>query len=316
MATPVKDPLTGAETTGHVWDDSLQEFNNPLPRWWLWTFYGTIIFAIVYWIMYPAWPIGGSYTKGIGNNITYKTTAGEEKSTHWNMRALLAHDMQNSPEAAKQQEYLAKVGAASYEQIAQDPDMSAFVRSYGVGMFGDNCAACHQSGGQGVVGQYPNLVDDDWLWGGDTKTMETTIRGGRLGYMPAYAETFNEEQLKQVANYVLSLSGQPADAAAAAEGQKIFQGETGGCYMCHTKEGKGMHAQGSANLTDKVWTIANVDAAETPEAKLAVVESVIKNGVKRQMPVFGTGGRNLSDTEIKVLVAYLQQMSGGAAAAQ
>lgn len=316
MATPVKDPLTGAETTGHVWDDSLQEFNNPLPRWWLWTFYGTIIFALVYWIMYPSFPFGKSYFKGIGNNITYKTDAGEEKSTHWNMRALLAHDMQNSPEAAKQQEYLAKVGAASYEQIAQDPDMSAFVRSYGVGMFGDNCAACHQSGGQGVVGQFPNLVDDDWLWGGDAKTIETTIRGGRLGYMPAFHNVLNEEQTKQTANYVLSLSGEPADAAAAAEGQKIFQGETGGCYMCHTKEGKGMHAQGSANLTDKVWTIANVAAAETPEAKLAAVENVIKNGVQRKMPVFGAEGRNLSDTEIKVLVAYLQQMSGGAAAAQ
>ncbi len=194
--------------------------------------------------------------------------------------------------------------------------MSSFVRSYGVGMFGDNCAACHQSGGQGVVGQYPNLVDDDWLWGGDTKTMETTIRGGRLGYMPAYANTFSDAQVTQVANYVLTLSGQPADAAAAAEGQKLFQGEAGGCYMCHTKEGKGMHAQGSANLTDKVWTIANVDAAETPEAKLAAVKAVVQNGVKRQMPVFGAEGRNLSDTEIKVLVAYLQQMSGGAGTAQ
>ncbi|MBU0656771.1 MAG: cytochrome-c oxidase, cbb3-type subunit III [Gammaproteobacteria bacterium] len=316
MANPVKDPLTGAETTGHVWDETLQEFNNPLPRWWLWTFYGTIIFAIVYWIMYPAWPMFGSYTKGIGNNITYKTDAGEEKSTHWNMRALLAHDMQNGEEAIKQQEYLAKVGAASYEQIAQDPDMSSFVRSYGVGMFGDNCAACHQSGGQGVVGQYPNLVDDDWLWGGDTASIETTIRGGRLGYMPAYKSTLNEDQLNQVANYVLSLSGEVADAAAAAEGQKIFQGEAGGCYMCHTKEGTGMHAQGSANLTDKIWTIANLPAAEAPEAKLAAVKAVINNGVQRKMPVFGAEGRNLSDTEIKVLAAYLQQMSGGAQAAQ
>ncbi|UOG91322.1 MAG: cytochrome-c oxidase, cbb3-type subunit III [Candidatus Thiothrix sulfatifontis] len=315
MATPVKDPLTGAETTGHVWDDSLQEFNNPLPRWWLWTFYGTIIFTIVYWIMYPSWPIGKTYLKGIGNDITYKTDAGEEKTTHWNMRALLAHDMQNGTEAIKQQEYLAKVGAASYQQIAQDPDMSSFVRSYGVGMFGDNCAACHQSGGQGVVGMYPNLVDDDWLWGGDTTTIENTLRYGRMGYMPAYSKTFDETQLNQVANYVLTLSGEPAvDVTAAAEGEKIFQGNTGGCYMCHTKEGKGMHAQGSANLTDKVWTIANVPAAETPEAKLQAIKTLVHNGVKRQMPVFGKDGRNLSDTEIKVLVAYLQQMSGGVGA--
>lgn len=309
MATPVKDPLTGAETTGHVWDDTLQEFNNPLPRWWLWTFYGTIIFAVVYWIIYPSWPMGKTYLKGIGNQITYKTDAGEEKSTHWNMRALLAHDMQNGEAALKQKAYLDKVSAASYEQIAADPEMSAFVRSYGAGMFGDNCAACHQRGGQGVVGQFPNLVDDDWLWGGDTTTVETTIRNGRLGYMPAYNNVLDNTQLNQVANYVLSLSGEPADAAAAAEGQKIFQGETGGCYMCHTKEGKGMYAQGSANLTDKIWTIANVPAAETPEAKLEAVKAVIHNGVKRQMPVFGKQGRNLSDTEIKVLTAYVKQMS-------
>ena len=313
MATPVKDPLTGAETTGHVWDDTLQEFNNPLPRWWLWTFYGTIIFAITYWVMYPSWPIGKTYLKGVGNEITYKTDAGEEKSTHWNMRALLAHDMQNGEAALKQKEYLDKVGAASYEQIASDADMSSFVRSYGVGMFGDNCAACHQAGGQGVVGQFPNLVDDDWLWGGDTTTIETTIRNGRLGYMPAYSNVLDNTQLGQVANYVLSMSGETVDAEAAAEGQKIFQGETGGCYMCHTKEGKGLHAQGSANLTDKVWTIANLPAAETPEAKLEAVKAVIHNGVKRQMPVFGADGRNLSDTEIKVLTAYIKQMSSAAA---
>jgi cytochrome c oxidase cbb3-type subunit 3 len=308
--------LTGAETTGHVWDETLQEFNNPLPRWWLWAFYGTILFALTYWIMYPSWPIGKTFLKGMGNDITYKTKAGEEKSTHWNMRALLAHDMQNSESAKKQEEYLSKVGAASYEQIAKDEDMSSFVRSYGVGMFGDNCAACHQSGAQGVVGQYPNLVDDDWLWGGDTKTIETTIRGGRLGYMPAFKETLDDTQLTQVANYVLSLSGGSADKAAAVEGQKIFQGETGGCYYCHTKAGTGMHAQGSANLTDKIWTIANVSAAETPEAKVAAIKAVISNGVHRQMPVFGAQGRNLSDTEIKVLVAYLKQMSAGVGAAQ
>jgi cytochrome c oxidase cbb3-type subunit 3 len=313
MANPVKDPLTGAETTGHVWDETLQEFNNPLPRWWLWAFYGTIIFAIVYWTMYPSWPIGKTYLKGMFNNVTYKTDAGEEKSTHWNMRALLAHDMQNGTEAVKQQEYLSKVGAASYEQIGQDADMSAFVRSYGVGMFGDKCAACHQSGAQGVIGKYPNLVDDDWLWGGDTKTIETTIRGGRLGYMPSFSNVLDDAQTTQVASYVLSLTGEPVDKAAAAEGQKIFQGEGAGCYYCHTKEGKGMHAQGSANLTDKVWTIANVPAAETPEAKLEAVKTVIQKGVQRQMPAWAS---RLNDTEIKVLVAYLKQMSGGATAAQ
>jgi cytochrome c oxidase cbb3-type subunit 3 len=127
--------------------------------------------------------------------------------------------------------------------------------------------------------------------------------------MPAYSNVLNDTQLTQVSSYVLSLSGEEADAAAVAEGQKIFQGETGGCYMCHTSEGKGMYAQGAANLTDKIWTVANLPAAETAQAKLDAVKAVIHNGVKRQMPVFGKDGRNLSDTEIKVLTAYLQQMS-------
>ena len=306
MATPVKDPLTGAETTGHVWDETLQEFNNPLPRWWLWTFYATFIFAIVYWVTYPSWPIGSTYTKGF-SSITYKTDAGEEKTTHWNMRALLAQDTQTGEQALKQKAYLEKVSAASYEQIAQDPDMSAFVRSYGNGIFGDKCAACHQAGGQGVAGLFPTLVDDDWLWGGNVEQIHQTIVGGRNGYMPAYSTSLNPEQVNEVANYVLSMSGIEHNADAAAKGQQIFNGYAGGCYQCHTSAGKGLTSQGSANLTDKIWTIADTAAEETPAERLALVKKVITNGVQRQMPVFG---KQLSETEIKVLVAYLKQMSG------
>jgi cytochrome c oxidase cbb3-type subunit 3 len=306
MATPVKDPLTGAETTGHVWDETLQEFNNPLPRWWLWTFYATFAFAIIYWSTYPSWPIGGSYLKGF-SHITYKTDAGEEKTTHWNMRALLAKDMQTGEQALKQKAYLDKVSAASYEQIAQDPDMSAFVRSYGNGIFGDKCAACHQAGGQGVPGLFPTLVDDDWLWGGSADQIHQTIVGGRNGYMPAYGTTLNPEQTDEVANYVLSLSGIEHNVEAAAKGQKIFNGYAGGCYQCHTTAGKGLYSQGSANLTDQIWTVADTKGDESPEERLKLVKNVIANGIQRQMPVFGT---KLSETEVKVLVAYLKQMSG------
>ncbi|WP_020559955.1 cytochrome-c oxidase, cbb3-type subunit III [Thiofilum flexile] len=305
MAKPVKDPLTGAETTGHVWDETLQEFNNPLPTWWIWTFYGTIIFALVYWIIYPSWPIASSYTKGIGT-IEYKNAQGQEVTRPWNMRSLFVKDMQESESALKQKEYLAKVSAASYEQIAQDNNMTAFVRSYGKGVFGDNCAACHQTGANGVVGLFPNLVDDDWLWGGKTEQIEETIRQGRLGFMPAFKETLNDEQTTDVAEYVLSLSGLEHNAEAAKKGEVIFNGQTGGCYYCHTTEGKGLYSQGSANLTDKVWTIANVPAAADTEAKLKAVKSVVLNGVNRQMPSFN---HRLDDTEIKVLVAYLREMS-------
>lgn len=306
MASPVKDPLTGAETTGHVWDETLQEFNNPLPRWWLWTFYATIIFAIVYWSTYPSWPIGSSYLKGF-STLTYQTDAGETKTTHWNMRALLAQDMQTGEQALKQKAYLDKVAAASHEQIAQDPDMSAFVRSYGNGIFGDKCAACHQAGGQGVAGLFPTLVDDDWLWGGSVEQIHQTIVNGRNGYMPAYNTTLTPEQVDEVSNYVLSMSGIEHNAEAAAKGQKIFNGYAGGCYQCHTAEGKGLYSQGSANLTDKIWTVADTTAEETPEERLKLVKNVITNGIQRQMPVFG---KQLSETEIKVLVAYLKQMSG------
>lgn len=306
MAKPVKDPLTGAETTGHVWDDDLQEFNNPLPRWWVWTFYATIVFSVVYWIIYPSWPVAGTYLKGMGT-ITYQTDAGEEKTTHWNMRALLQKEMQTGTQAMKQKEYLNKVAAAPYDQIAEDPDMAAFVRSYGNGIFGDNCAACHQSGGQGVPGLFPNLVDDAWLWGSQPEQIEQTLILGRNGYMPAYRETFSDEQVDQVANYVMSMSGLEANQEAAAKGEQIFNGHKGGCYQCHTAEGVGRHSLGSANLTDQIWTVAQVPGADTAEAKLAEVKNVIVNGIQRQMPAFSS---RLSDTEIKVLVAYLKQLSG------
>lgn len=302
---PIKDPLTGAETTGHVWDDTLQEFNNPLPRWWLYAFYGTIIFSIGYWILYPAWPFASSFTKGF-NTVTYQTAEGQEKTTHWSMRALFAKDMQEGEFAVKQRQYLEKVAATPYDQIAQDPDMSAFVRSYGASVFNDNCAACHQAGGKGVLGKYPSLADNDWLWGGTADAVQHTITYGRNGFMPAFKETFNEEQLTQVSNYVLSLSGLPADADAAAKGERIFNTETGGCYYCHTKAGKGLQSQGAANLTDKVWTIATIDANAKPEDNLAKIKAVISNGVQRQMPVFG---QRLNETEIKVLTNYVQQLS-------
>jgi cytochrome c oxidase cbb3-type subunit 3 len=150
-------------------------------------------------------------------------------------------------------------------------------------------------------------VDDDWLWGGSADQIHQTIVGGRKGYMPAYGTTLNPEQTDEVANYVLSLSGIEHNAEAAAKGQKIFNGYAGGCYQCHTTAGKGLYSQGSANLTDQIWTVADTKGDESPEERLKLVKNVIANGIQRQMPVFGT---KLSETEVKVLVAYLKQMSG------
>ncbi|RVU84478.1 cytochrome-c oxidase, cbb3-type subunit III [Leucothrix sargassi] len=301
MAQVERDPLTGAETTGHTWDDNIQEFNNPLPRWWLWCFYATVVFAIVYWTTYPSWPVAGSFLKGV-STVTYQTDAGEEVTSHWNTRALLQRDMQTGKSALAQQSYLKVIEETSYEDISTDADKMAFVESYGNGVFGEYCAACHQSGAGGVVGEYPNLIDDDWLWGGEPEEIEETLQLGRVGFMPAFEETLDDEQLTQVANYVLSMSGEENDAALSEAGKEIFHGQTGGCHYCHTNEGTGLKSQGAANLTDKIWTIADVRGAATADEKLERVKAVIHNGVNRVMPSWSS---RLSDTEIKVLTAYL-----------
>ena len=296
------------QTTGHAWDGDLQEFNNPLPSWWLWAFYASIAFAAIYWVLYPAWPVGDTYTKGV-MTTTFKDSKGNEVTTGWNTRAEFIKDMQSGDEALKQQAYLKKVGEASYEQIQSDPEMMGFVNSMAKGLFGDNCAACHGVGGTpAMIGQFPNLGDDSWLWGGDIKSIETTITGGRHGFMPSFAPTFNDEQLDEVASYVLSLSGHQMDPAKVAAGEKIFQGETGGCYYCHTKAATGMTSMGSANLTDAIWTVADVPGATTDEERLARVRNVIKHGVQRTMPTWE--GR-LSPAQIKLLTVYVHGLGGG-----
>ena len=295
------------QTTGHSWDGDLQEFNNPLPNWWLWGFYLTVIFAVIYWVIYPAWPVGDTYTKGIGNTITY-TVNGEERTTHWNTRALLMKEMQSGEEAQKMQAYMEEVAAASYEDILTDEEMLAFTRAVAKGLFGDNCAACHGSGGAGVIGLFPNLVDDAWLWGGTVEDIEQTLTEGRRGFMPAFERSLNDEQIDAVANYVLSMSGHDVDADLAQRGMQIFNGKEGGCFYCHTKEGTGLESQGAANLTDSIWTVADVPGQDSLEGKLNEVKQVVENGIERVMPGWD---ERLSDNEIKLLTVYVHELGGG-----
>jgi cytochrome c oxidase cbb3-type subunit 3 len=296
------------QTTGHAWDGDIQEFNNPLPNWWLWAFYATVVFALVYWVLYPAWPVGGSFTKGVMNDITFQTADGTEKTTHWNTRSLLLKDLQEGKESRLSQEYMSKVAAAGYAEILGDAEMMAFTRSVAKGLFGDNCAACHGAGGQGVMGLFPNLADDDWLWGGRVDEIQDTLANGRLGFMPAFRETFEDGQLDDVATYVLSLSGHKVDDAASARGKNIFQTETGGCYYCHTQAGIGLKSQGAANLTDQIWTVADINGAAGIDAKKALVKQIISNGVQREMP--GWTGR-LNAAQIKLLTVYVHELGGG-----
>ncbi|GMQ88857.1 MAG: cytochrome-c oxidase, cbb3-type subunit III [Gammaproteobacteria bacterium] len=296
------------QTTGHAWDGDIQEFNNPLPSWWLWSFYATVVFAVVYWIFFPAWPVANSYTKGVMNNITFVDSEGNEKTMHWNTRALLIKDMQEGKMAVLSREYMDKVAAAGYSEILGDPEMMAFTRSMAKGIFGDNCAPCHGAGGAGVVGLFPNLADDSWLWGGSVENIETTITEGRFGFMPAFREALSEAQIDDTASYVLSLSGQTVDAAASARGKAIFQTNEGGCYYCHTPAATGLKSQGAANLTDQIWTIVDFSGAADLEAKKTLVKQVISNGVERRMPHWS---ERLTPAQIKLLTVYVHELGGG-----
>ncbi|MEQ1600955.1 MAG: cbb3-type cytochrome c oxidase N-terminal domain-containing protein [Methylophilaceae bacterium] len=300
-------------TTGHKWDDNLEEFSNPLPRWWVWTFYLTAIFTVVYWLFYPAWPIGNTYTIGIPgwNSISYTATQPDgkevQKSTHWNMRALLAKDMNDLH--AKQKQYFDKVAALPYEQVAKDAELMQFVNSAGKTLFSDNCKPCHQAGGQGKITFAPNLIDDSWMYGGSYEKIHQTLTGGRRGFMPAFKEVLSDVQITQLANYVLSLSGDLHDAKAAKAGDALFHGETAACYFCHGADGKGKVEMGSANLADKIWLWVNIPEDKTVESKVADVKSVINAGLNRGvMPNWDT---RLKPEQIKLLTVYVHDSLGG-----
>lgn len=301
-----KDPKNQVETTGHVWDRDLQELNNPLPRWWLWGFYATVVFALVYWLLYPAWPIGDSYTRGF-SSITYEVD-GEEVTTHWNTRALLARDMQTGEYAVRQREMLERVAAQDYETLLADADSMSFVNAYAQGSFGTWCAACHQVGGAGVITQYPNLRNDHWKWGGTVDQIEETIREGRLGYMPGYRNTLTGDQLNQVAAYVLSLNGYEMDADEVEAGARIYTGSDGGCFQCHASDGTGLASQGAPNLTNNLWGLVDVPGAATDEQRQRLVANFVRDGAQREMPSFAD---RLSEDEIKMLTAYVHSLGGG-----
>ncbi len=294
------------QTTGHAWDGDLQEFNNPLPTWWVYTFYVTIVFAVVYWLIYPSWPIGKGFLTGF-SDITYVNKAGETVSSHWNTRALLMENMNKADELQKP--YFTKVAANDFGQIAKDPELNGFVLSAGKALFTDNCAPCHQQGGQGKVGFFPNLTDDDWLYGGTYDKIQQTLINGRRGYMPAFGEVLSAGEIDALANYVASLSGIPHDAAKAASGRALFVSDAAACYYCHTESAKGRQDMGAPNLTDKIWLWANVPAAEKPEDKVAAIRSTITTGVnKGVMPAWG---ERLSPEQIKVLTVYVHELGGG-----
>ena len=282
------DHVSGRSTTGHEWD-GIKELNTPLPRWWVITFYATILWAIGYWIVYPAWPLLWGHTTGVWNYST---------------RAEVATELANLQKVRGDK--MVALGAAPLAEIAKDPALLALARASGKTVFGDNCAPCHGTGGAGAKG-YPNLNDDDWLWGGTLDQIMQTIQfGARSGHAKTHESAMlafgkdgvlKREQIVTVANYVRSLSGlSTGPGYDAAAGGKIFAEN---CVSCHGDAGKGNPELGAPNLTDKIWLFGSEEAS--------LIET-ITNGRAGVMPAWV--GR-LDPATIKALTVFVHSLGGG-----
>lgn len=288
MAKEDIDAVTGTATTGHEWD-GIKELNNPLPRWWLWTFYACIVWSVLYWIAYPAWPLVSNYTAGL---LGYSS------------RANVAADM--AALQALRGEKGAALAKAELADIEKDPALLAFARAQGRAAFGDNCAPCHGTGATGSKG-YPNLNDDDWLWGGTLEAIHQTLQYGvrsghaqaRENLMPAFGKdgTLKKDEIVQVASYVRSLSGLPVPQGVnLAAGKTLFADN---CAVCHGDDAKGNPELGAPNLTDRIWLYGSDQAA--------VIET-ITNSRAGVMPAWAD---RLDPVTVKALAVYVHTLGGG-----
>ena len=266
--------MANDNTTGHVWDEDLREMNNPLPRWWMWLFIITVVFAALYLALYP----------GLGTNPgTFKWTS----TGQWEAEQAKAHDA------------MAPVYARFKTLSAADLAKDSAAMGIGERLFVNNCAQCHGSDAHGSKG-FPNLTDSDWLGGSGPEYIAKTVSGGRTGMMPPMAAAVGTpEDVKNVANYVLSLSGSAHNNLAAELGKPRF----GACAACHGADGKGNQALGAPNLADKVWLHGWGEEA---------VINMVNAGKTSVMPAFDA---RLSAEQIQVLAAYVWSLSQGTAVA-
>ncbi|TNE57537.1 MAG: cytochrome-c oxidase, cbb3-type subunit III [Alphaproteobacteria bacterium] len=289
---PKIDEISGVETTGHSWD-GIEELNTPLPKWWVWTFVVSVIWSLGYVILMPAWPFPGAngweYTKGLlGYSQRVKVT-----------------DQIAANEAALNV-YRDQIAAQPIEAVQNNDELFQVALASGKSLFGDNCAPCHGSGAQGALG-FPNLNDDDWLWGGTLEDIQVTISHGirwddddetRINDMPAFIkdEILTPEEGSAVVEFVLQISDQNHDAAKAAAGATVFADQ---CAMCHGEGGEGMTMMGAPDLTDAIWLYGG--------DRDTIMES-ITNGRRGQMPAWS--GR-LTEGDIKELAIYVHSLGGG-----
>ncbi|KZL18948.1 Cbb3-type cytochrome c oxidase subunit FixP [Pseudovibrio axinellae] len=282
------DQVTGVETTGHEWD-GLKELNHPLPKWWLYMFYASIVWSVIYWVLMPSWPLVNGYTKGL---------------LDYSQRAVVTAEF-NAAEAER-----AETGKmlleASLEEIRDTPELLEFAMAQGKVAFGDNCAPCHGAGATGFEG-YPNLQDDSWIWGGDLDTLATTISYGvraehddtRYAEMPAFGrdEMLEKDEIIQVANYVGSVAGLPTRQGVDLEAGKVVYEEN--CAACHMEDAKGSTETGSPNLTAPTYLYG-----KSVEDIIAQVDAP-RHGV---MPAWID---RLGETTVKSLAVYVHSLGGG-----
>lgn len=285
MATKERDHITGIETTGHEWD-GIKELNTPLPKWWVYVFYATIVWAVAYWVAMPAWPGLTTYTKGM---LGYSS------------RGNLAQDMVDLKKARG--ENSAKLAALSVEDIYKDNGLRSYAIAAGRTSFNENCSACHQFGGAGKAGVYPTLADDEWIWGGTLDDIVATITHGvrnanansRQSEMPKFSDgMLKPDEISAVADYVLALSKGAADANSA--GGKVFAEQ---CVACHGEKGEGVKDVGGPALNNGLWLYGG-----TKEA----IAKQVANPVHSSMPAWG---ERLDATTIKTLAVYVRSLGGG-----
>lgn len=261
-------PGEAHETTNHVWDEDLSEYNNPLPGWWLNLFYITLVFGVIYLILYP----------GLGSFAGLK---------NWSQVKQYDEEMQQAAE--KYDPIYEKYANQDLVKVANDPDAIAI----GKRLFSAYCTTCHGSDAGGARG-FPNLRDNDWLYGGEPETIKTTILNGRSGVMPTWKGIIPDENISNVAEYVISLSGRESDAAAVSKGKKVF---TQFCVACHGADAKGNKMLGAPNLTDDIWLYGG--------SKKQIVESITQ-GRNGKMPAHK---EFLGDAKAHLLAAYIYSLS-------
>jgi cytochrome c oxidase cbb3-type subunit 3 len=300
MAGP--NPFPGENNTGHFWDDNLRELNNPPPSWWMIGFWASIAWVVGYFILYPSWPMpyqpqeGEGFTKGV---------------IGWTQIKEYEEGVQQLQEMRAQ--YEEKIAAMTAEQILADPGMTQYTLASAKVLFGDNCSACHGSGGQGNPG-YPVLVDDDWLYGGSLAKLQESLAYGRKGAMTAHKDILTPAEVDAMAKFVVDLS----EGKATDQGWALFNEK--GCTACHGPKGNGVLAElpggeivtvGAANLTDGIWRF---EPGGLESAKHTILYGVNQAGVEGTreavMPAFADTGK-LNPLQIKKLVVYVHELGGG-----